>query len=77
MEMSFVPSGTGDDDPEKAPVGKKKKDVRKGVEVFGAGMERGVEEAEGEMSETERSGRKQRRKGMRSGSRNVFRQFSS
>ena len=76
MEMSFIPSGTGDDDPERAAAQKKKKDVRKGVEVFGAGMERGVEEAKGEMSESERSGRKQRRKGMRSGSKNVFRQLS-
>lgn len=73
--MSFIPSGTGDDDPLAAA--RKKKDVRKGVEVFGAGMERGVEEAKGEMSESERSGRKQRRKGMRSGSKNVFRQLGS
>ena len=76
MEMSFIPSGTGDDDPERTAAQKKKKDVRKGVEVFGADMERGVEEAKGEMSESERSGRKQRRKGMRSGSKNVFRQLS-
>ena len=73
MEMSFVPSHTGDGEPAQ----KKKKDVRKGVEAFGAGMERGVEEPRGEMSESERSGRKQRRKGMRSGSRNVFRQLGS
>ena len=75
MEMSFIPSGAGDDEPRLAGV--RKKDVRKGVEVFGAGMERGVEEPKGEMSESERSGRKQRRKGMRSGSKNVFRQLSS
>ncbi|KAF8553346.1 hypothetical protein OG21DRAFT_1510283 [Imleria badia] len=75
MEMSFIPSGAGGDDP--TPAGARKKDVRKGVEVFGAGMERGVEEPKGEMSEGERSGRKQRRKGMRSGSKNVFRQLSS
>jgi ribosome biogenesis protein ENP2 len=74
--MSFIPSGTGDDEPEEA-VARRKKEVRKGVEVFGAGMERGVEEAKGEMSESERSGRKQRRKGMRSGSKNVFRQMGS
>ncbi|KAI9460808.1 hypothetical protein HD554DRAFT_2132531 [Boletus coccyginus] len=73
MEMSFIPSGAGGDDPDT----RKKKEVRKGVEVFGAGMERGVEEPKGEMSESERSGRKQRRKGMRSGSRNVFRQLGS
>lgn len=73
MEMSFIPSGAGGDDPDT----RKKKEVRKGVEVFGVGMERGVEEPKGEMSESERSGRKQRRKGMRSGSRNVFRQLGS
>lgn len=73
IEMSFVPSGTGDD-PKTASM---KKDVRKGVEVFGAGMERGVEEPRGEMSESERSGRKQHRKGMRSGSKNVFRPLST
>ncbi|KAF8136954.1 WD40-repeat-containing domain protein [Boletus edulis] len=75
MEMTFIPSGTGDDD--SPAVARKKKEVRKGVEVFGAGMERGVEEPKGGMSESERSGRKQRRKGMRSGSKNVFRQTSS
>lgn len=76
IEMSFVPSGTGDDDTEKTP-SRKKKDMRKGVEVFGAGMERGTEEPKVEMSESERGGRKQRRKGMRSGSKNVLRQLSS
>lgn len=74
MEISFVPSGTGDDD---TTTHARKKDIRKGVEVFGAGMERGMEEPKGEMNESERSGRKQRRKGMRSGSRNVFRRLSS
>ncbi|KAF9239282.1 WD40-repeat-containing domain protein [Melanogaster broomeanus] len=72
MEMSFVPSGT-DDLRNSAPA--RKKTIRKGVEVFGAGMERGTEEPKGEMSESERRGRTHRRKGMRSGSKNVFRQF--
>jgi hypothetical protein len=75
MEMSFIPSGEADEE-EQRPT-RKKKDIRKGVEVFGAGMERGVEEQKGDMSENERSGRKQRRKGMRSGSKNVFRQIRS
>ncbi|KAG6379729.1 hypothetical protein JVT61DRAFT_10263 [Boletus reticuloceps] len=43
MEMTFIPSGTGDDD-SKPEVARKKKEIRKGVEAFGAGMERGVEE---------------------------------
>jgi len=76
MEMSFIPSGAGGEDPEPAGA-RKKKEVRKGVEAFGAGMERGVEEPNSEMSESERSGRKQRRKGMRSGSKNVFRHLGS
>lgn len=75
MEMSFIPSGEADEEEQRSA--RKKKDVRKGVEVFGAGMERGVEEQKGDMSENERSGRKQRRKGMRSGSKNVFRQLRS
>lgn len=76
MEMSFIPSGAGEGETEPADAGKKK-DVRKGVEVFGAGMERGVEESKADMSESERSGRKKRRTGMRSGSKNVLRQSSS
>lgn len=75
MEISFIPSGTGDDDTDMRA--RKKRDIRKGVEVFGAGMERGTEELRDEMGDSERSGRKQRRKGMRSGSRNVFRRLSS
>ncbi len=47
----------------------------KGVEKFGAGMEKGGGDhsARG-LSEQERSGRKQRRRGMRSGSKNALRQ---
>ncbi|KIK95556.1 hypothetical protein PAXRUDRAFT_826904 [Paxillus rubicundulus Ve08.2h10] len=72
LEMSFMPSGTSDID---GPAPTRKKNARKGVEVFGIGMERGTEELEGEMTESERRGRTQRRKGMRSGSKNVFRQL--
>ena len=47
----------------------------KGVERFGAGMEKGGgDRSARELSEHERSGRKQRRRGMRSGSKNAFRQ---
>ena len=45
---------------------------KKGGEMFGAGMEKGVVD-QPELSEMERKGRTQRRKGVRSGSRNVFR----
>lgn len=71
FEMSWVPSSSGKD-----PVSRvsSRKD-RKGIEVFGAGMERGDEEKSHALSESERSGRTQRRKGMRSGSKNVLRQF--
>jgi hypothetical protein len=47
----------------------------KGVERFGAGMEKGGgDRSARELSEQERSGRKQRRRGMRSGSKNALRQ---
>ena len=45
---------------------------KKGRETFGAGMEKGVVD-QPELNEMERKGRTQRRKGVRSGSRNVFR----
>ena len=52
------------------------KDTRKGVERFGAGMEKGGEDPDMRvLSEQERSGRTQRRRGMRSGSKNAFRQI--
>jgi ribosome biogenesis protein ENP2 len=51
------------------------KDARKGVERFGAGMEKGGEDPNMRvLSEQERRGRSQRRRGMRSGSKNAFRQ---
>lgn len=47
----------------------------KGVERFGAGMEKGGGDRNArELSEQERSGRTRRRRGMRSGSKNAFRQ---
>ena len=53
--------------------GKPRKDP-KGVERFGAGMEKGgVDRNARELSEQERSGRTQRRRGMRSGSKNALR----
>ncbi|KAG1730338.1 WD40-repeat-containing domain protein [Suillus lakei] len=63
FEMSWVPSSSN-----KNPSRERgdRKDARKGVEVFGAGMERGG---------GEKTAVSQRRKGMRSGSKNVFRQL--
>lgn len=82
VEMTFIPrttaSGEDYDDeekPQKAGKGKGKEPRRKGVEVFGAGMEKGGEEPEVAMSEAERRGRTKRRQGMRSGSKNTFRRM--
>lgn len=91
MEISWVPSdktktsGTWDDEDHDtasgARVGKGKGNDktarRKGVEMFGAGMEKGGEthDAISAMGESERSGRTFRRKGMRSGSKNTFRRM--
>lgn len=80
VEISWVPSSsrTGDgDDMLVEGSGKRKsgKDKRKGVEVFGAGMEKGGEDMSVEISESDRQGRTHRRKGVRSGSKNVFRRM--
>ncbi|KAI0711387.1 WD40-repeat-containing domain protein [Earliella scabrosa] len=84
IEMTFVPrtTSTGHDyDDEEQPSGRaqktgKGKDAkRKGVEVFGAGMEKGGDDPEIEMTESERKGRTKRRQGMRSGSKNTFRKM--
>jgi ribosome biogenesis protein ENP2 len=69
-----------DDLVERRPGGHKRvlKDARKGVERFGAGMEKGGENPDMRaLSEQERSGRTQRRRGMRSGSKNAFRQMQA
>lgn len=65
-EISWVPSGSDNKD-ERAGKTREKK-----VERFGSGMERGGE-SPAEMAERERKGRTQRRQGVRSGSKNVFR----
>jgi ribosome biogenesis protein ENP2 len=73
MEMTWTPSTSnvsqGDSIYDDSPGTKR---TQKGVEMFGAGMEKGVI-GQPELSEMERKGRTQRRKGMRSGSKNVFR----
>ncbi|KZT10272.1 uncharacterized protein LAESUDRAFT_721606 [Laetiporus sulphureus 93-53] len=81
MELTFIPSSSRsyeeDEDEEiTGGRGKKSKEAkRKGVETFGAGLQRGgePEDAQKALSENERQGRTQRRKGMRSGSKNTFR----
>ena len=78
MEISWVPtSGSGGKD---GDAGKRRdqsgneKGRRKGVESFGAGLERGFEE-HADLAESDRKGRTHRRKGVRSGSKNVFRRM--
>ncbi|KAL4068613.1 WD40-repeat-containing domain protein [Scleroderma yunnanense] len=75
MEMSFIPSSSALDDDVLKPA--KRKAMRKGVEVLGATMERGGEELQGDVGESDRTGRTHRRKGQRSGSKNTFRMLSS
>ncbi|KAJ3907461.1 NUC153 and WD40 repeat-containing nucleolar rRNA processing-related protein [Lentinula edodes] len=74
MEMSWVPSANSQDARELSGQGKagKQQDRRKGVEKFGAGLEKGGEDPL-ELSETDRKGRVHRRQGIRSGSKNAFR----
>ena len=84
FEMTWVPSSSkqtsiddkiasgGDGD-----VRRKHNDRQKGVEIFGAGMEKGGEDPSIDLSESERKGRTQRRTGIRSGSKNTFRRMES
>lgn len=86
MEMTWVPSAnsTADDENDsdvggmsqhhQQRHGKAKKP--KGIETFGAGMEKGRLPEETNLDQASRSGRTKRRTGVRSGSRNVFRQLS-
>lgn len=81
VEMSWVPSSSskpmGDDDmlvPGGPGNSKKRQDKRNGVESFGAGMERGGER-NANISDADRMGRTERRKGVRSGSKNIFRRM--
>ena len=81
-EMTWVPSSSSrqvDDDDMLVPGGpginKKRQDRRKGVESFGAGMERGGSERQVDVSNGDRRGRTERRKGVRSGSKNTFRRM--
>ncbi|CAL1708845.1 unnamed protein product [Somion occarium] len=83
MEISFIPQTSAMDDSDTEMGGartlaskKKGPERRKGVEVFGAGMEKGGQADAGrDLSENERRGRTHRRMGMRSGSKNTFRRM--
>ncbi|KAK0192276.1 NUC153 and WD40 repeat-containing nucleolar rRNA processing-related protein [Armillaria mellea] len=68
VELSWVPSSSSQN------TGTKSQHKRKGVEIFGAGLERGGEPM-AEVAEHDRKGRAQRRQGVRSGSKNVFRRM--
>jgi ribosome biogenesis protein ENP2 len=77
MEMSWTPSsarGEGEDEGLHVLTRKGKK-TRRDKTSLGIGLlEKGVEKKV-EMSEQERKGRTERRKGVRSGSKNVFRRL--
>ena len=77
MEMSWVPgeSGSRSKDNSRRDAEGRKNLKRKGVEQFGLGMERGGGPEMYQGEESERNGRTHRRKGVRSGSRNVFRRM--
>ena len=81
MEISWVPTSSssatgGKDNDDKQNKSKSVKDkLRKGVETFGASLERGVEERMEFSNDLERQGRSHRRKGVRSGSKNTFRRL--
>ena len=83
MEISWVPtsssSATGGKDngdrQSKSTRTVKSSKLRNGVEMFGAGLERGVEDRMEFSNDSERKGRSHRRKGVRSGSKNTFRRL--
>lgn len=70
--VSWIPSQTEGDSGKPARVGATSKIKRPGIEYLGAGLEKGVERLNN-LSETEKKGRSERRKNVRSGSKNVFR----
>lgn len=75
MEVSWIPSGRDRNDKgSSASRQNNNGGRRKGVETFGAGMERGYV-PDDEVGESDKKGRTQRRRDVRSGSRNVFRRM--
>ncbi|KAJ7487777.1 NUC153 and WD40 repeat-containing nucleolar rRNA processing-related protein [Mycena latifolia] len=77
MEVSWVPSASSGGDVDVDAGSRSKSKARKGVESFGAGLEKGYGGEDVEISEQDRKGRTQRRKGVRSGSKNVFRKMDA
>ncbi|TDL24601.1 hypothetical protein BD410DRAFT_838116 [Rickenella mellea] len=90
MSISWVPSNSGkkssssrnaqgdggeDDAFDSGGRGTKMERKKKGVETFGAGLEKGGGDERRELSEGERKGRDRRRRDVRSGSKNVFRRM--
>ena len=79
MEVSWVPSSSavsGQDNSDRQSKSRNGKDKhRKGIETFGAGLERGAGERAELSNDSERQGRSHRRKGVRSGSKNTFRRL--
>ncbi|KLO17661.1 hypothetical protein SCHPADRAFT_846182 [Schizopora paradoxa] len=76
MEYSWVPATNEKDERSTSKSSKKGgNEMRKGVEYFGLGMEKGGDDTRHreDMDENERHGRTKRRSGMRSGSKNAFR----
>ncbi|KAG6894844.1 hypothetical protein C0992_004346 [Termitomyces sp. T32_za158] len=81
MEISWMPSsGQRDGDDMLVSGGRRQKNgktKRPGVEMFAAGMEKGGDRSSVDLSESERKGRTERRKGLRSGSKNMFRKMDA
>lgn len=76
MEITWTPSASTAIDDNSSKKRKSKDSKRRGGESFGAGMERGGTD-EVEIKETEKKGRTQRRRGIRSGSKNFFRNLGT
>ena len=72
--LSWVPSNSKGDSGKPARGEGKSNIKRPGIEYLGAGLEKGVERPNN-LSEAERKGRSERRKNVRSGSKNVFRKL--
>ena len=74
FSLSWIPSKTEGDSGGPAKGGSKSKTKRPGIEYLGAGLEKGVEQFN-DLSEAGKKGRSERRRSVRSGSKNVFRKL--
>ena len=79
MEISFIPTSAGDyehsDDERNSKTSRLDSKKQKGIEKFGAGLEKGNVPTRDDMEPASRFGRMKRRSGVRSGSKNVFRKI--